>query len=340
MTVTSETAKVIVYGDDAETEFSFSPIVIFGRDDLEVTHVTSAGVETLVLEGDTEERYSIGITNFPATGSITYPAVGGTPLASGASLVIRRSLRMWQVFDGANVYGYFPETQEAVFDRLTMLDIQIQEIAERALQMPISYSGAASPNVPRPDLYPGKFLRWAAAGLALEWATPTSAGTLTTPVGVADGGTGQTTAGAAKNALAITFSANKNTTDQTGIVSDTATKVTFTTEAFDVGAHYDAANSRLNPTATGLWRLTAVVKVSANVVNGEDYTIALRKNGTAIRTYLHYASGTSAFSLRAEGLVQVNAPADYFEVYVTLSGAGNKTISGVVGDTFFTGEML
>lgn len=132
------------------------------------------------------------------------------------------------------------------------------------------------------------------------------------------------------------FQAHKNGTNQAGIAPDTFTKVTFGTESFDEGGYYDAANSRITPPA-GKWLLLASIAVSAGVTSGNAYACFLYKNGS---NYLRFAgaqaSGTGYITLANTVLVEANGT-DYFEVYVYLTGSGNKTISGLSSDTAFSG---
>ncbi|KKL98488.1 hypothetical protein LCGC14_1823900, partial [marine sediment metagenome] len=68
-------------GDSSTFTFSFSPMIIYDNDEIEVIHVIIAtGVETLVTEGTGSSNYSISLTatDYPDTGSITYPADQGT----------------------------------------------------------------------------------------------------------------------------------------------------------------------------------------------------------------------------------------------------------------------
>jgi hypothetical protein len=66
--------------------------------------------------------------------------------------------------------------------------------------------------------------------------------------------------------LRISFSANMNAVDQTGVVSATFTKVAFTTEAWDVGSYYDAVNSKYVP-PVGKYRISAALFITAGLVD-------------------------------------------------------------------------
>ena len=142
MTVETQTKKVTANGNDSATVFSFSPLVIFATTDLVVTLITAEGVESTLVEGSSDSTYSVAAaTSFPGTGSVTYPAVGGTPLATGDSIVMKRVLTLEQTLDLENQGGYLPENQETAFDKLLMIDLQQQDAIDRSVKVPISVSG-------------------------------------------------------------------------------------------------------------------------------------------------------------------------------------------------------
>lgn len=146
MTVANEILKVTANGNGSSTVFSFSPIVLPNdEDDLVVTKVSTAGVETTLTRGVGATNYSVTLTGaVPSTGSITYPATGATRLETGEKLIMRRVLDLLQPTDLENLGGYFPDTQEGVFDRLTMLIQQLQEQIDRSLKIPVAETGAAA----------------------------------------------------------------------------------------------------------------------------------------------------------------------------------------------------
>jgi len=170
MTVTSQTTKATTAGNGSATTFSFSPIVIFASSELSViTTVVATGVETTRTEGTGASNWSLGITTFPATGSITYPADTVTPLTTAYTISIKRVLTLEQQTDLNNQGGYFPDVQETQFDKLVMIDLQQQESLNRSFAFPLSYTGGASTEVPAPTA--STPLAWNAAGDALENST-------------------------------------------------------------------------------------------------------------------------------------------------------------------------
>lgn len=135
------------------------------------------------------------------------------------------------------------------------------------------------------------------------------------------------------------FAANKNGVNQTAIPSVTWTKVTFGTEDFDEGSHYDASNSRWTPPA-GKVRISAAVYVSDGVVDQAQSLLAIYKNGSAFRyVAIANASGANGFVLNGSYLDNANGT-DYYEIYVNCGGAGDKTVHGSQAYSFFQGQTL
>lgn len=136
------------------------------------------------------------------------------------------------------------------------------------------------------------------------------------------------------------FSAHKNGTDQTTISSATWTKLTFTTEDWDEGSHYDAANSKFIPTVPGKYRLSAAVAVSAGLVDGQQTYLAIYKNGSVHRNTTLVPGAAATHSGLLTVIVDANGSSDYFEVYINVSGAGDKTVSGGTNNSYFQGERI
>lgn len=173
MTITTSTSKVVANGNGSATVFSFSPITIFNTGDLLVTKVDTAGVETVLSEGVTSTTYSVQITNpnfLPSIGTVTYPASGGSPLAVGESLVIKREVDLVQQTNLRNQGGYFPEVQEAAFDYDMMVDIQQQEEIDRSIKIPTHITGV-SVDLPNPTA--GQLIGWNGGATALTNIIPT-----------------------------------------------------------------------------------------------------------------------------------------------------------------------
>ena len=135
MTISYTSSRVDVNGNGVARVFSFSPMTIFASTDLEVTVRTAAGVETVIAQGNGSTNYSLGVTTFPGTGSITYPATGGTLLPLGDKIVIKRVIPLTQLTDLENQGGYFAEVQETTFDRTVAMIQQQQEQLDRTFTL-------------------------------------------------------------------------------------------------------------------------------------------------------------------------------------------------------------
>ena len=175
MTVATQTFKVTASGNDVATVFSFSPMVIYGADDLLVTVATAAGVETVISRGSSSTTYSMGVSVFPNTGSITYPAVGGSPLITGSTITMKRVLTLEQLTNLENQGGYLPEVQETQLDKIVMMILQQQELINRCLKLQVSYSGAITPNISDVPAI-GEFVRVNGTGTGFEFAAGAGAG--------------------------------------------------------------------------------------------------------------------------------------------------------------------
>lgn len=166
MAVETTTAKVEALGNGSATVFSFSPVVLpEASTDLEVRlRNNTTGEETLLAEGTSSSTYSVTVSRYPGTGSVTYPASGGTPLTANYSIVMRRLLELEQNRAFPNQGGYFPEEVEAAFDRAMMVDIQQQEQLDRTPKfLPTAdLTGFDVATIPMPE--PDKVIAVNAAG--------------------------------------------------------------------------------------------------------------------------------------------------------------------------------
>ena len=141
MTVTSTTNTTApIVGDGSATTFSFSPMVIYASTDIKVVStVVATGVSTTLTEGTGAAAYSVGITTYPATGSITYPEDEVTPITSATTLTIIRDLPITQTVDLTTQGPYNPDTLEQSLDKLTILVSQMQEQLDRGVVLPVGH---------------------------------------------------------------------------------------------------------------------------------------------------------------------------------------------------------
>lgn len=128
-------------GDGITTVFSFSPLTIFAATDLKVylvDGVNDADDGILLEQGSDAVTYSVSAPTLPGTGSITYPAVGGSPLPTGKFLRIIAAVPLLQDAGFEHQGGYQPKTVEYLFDKLVVRLKTIYELLNRALLVPRS----------------------------------------------------------------------------------------------------------------------------------------------------------------------------------------------------------
>lgn len=136
------------------------------------------------------------------------------------------------------------------------------------------------------------------------------------------------------------FSATKNATNQTGIVSGTDTKVTFTTEVFDTGGFYDAANSKWTPPA-GLVMLSAQLYVTGTFTSANSATVcAVWKNGAVLKEGFFYPALANNGNAPIVVVDSANGT-DFYEIYVRQSASsGTLTVDGTNKWSYFMGATL
>jgi hypothetical protein len=133
------------------------------------------------------------------------------------------------------------------------------------------------------------------------------------------------------------FSAHKNGTDQTGILTTTLTKITFTTELFDANSDYDAANSKWTPPA-GKVLIIGAVFWSANIGNG-NFITSVFKNGTRFKDVVQTNAGAATWGGFVSIIDNANG-SDFYEIFASgPTTASNGTIDGTTA-TYFMGYMF
>lgn len=143
-------------------------------------------------------------------------------------------------------------------------------------------------------------------------------------------------AGALGNA---SFSAYKSA-NQGGVGSATETKITFPNVEWDNGGYYTAASSLWTP-PKGLIRLNAAVRfTSANMIDGGAAWVVFYKNGAAWKYGTLNFQGAAGTPITLATAIDEANGTDFYEVYATAGGAGNKTIQGGQTETYFQGSMI
>ncbi len=203
MTLTASTNRVQYDGDGSTVAFPIT-FIIWDEDDPEVILTDSNGVETVWTRGT---QYTISLTSPPATATlnvVTTPT-DYTP-ANNETLTIRSSLANTQT-TSLPAGGALPSASvEQMVDQAIRQIQQAQEEIGRAIKF-VKSSAQSDVTIPAPVA--GEIIRWNSAADALENATFQDTGTLTVPVGLADGGTGGVTAAAALTNFGVKLAAQR-----------------------------------------------------------------------------------------------------------------------------------
>lgn len=165
MTITSTSPREIKNGNGTATVFSFT-FVVNQASDLVVTLVDANDNETVLTEGTGTTNYSVSVSSYPGTGSVTYPATLGTELAGNEQLIIQRVVDIDQETDLVNQGAWKPEQVENTFDYSRMIDLQQQDELDRAIKSPASTPLGTNYTLPAPESL--ALFRWNEAATDLE----------------------------------------------------------------------------------------------------------------------------------------------------------------------------
>jgi len=122
------------------------------------------------------------------------------------------------------------------------------------------------------------------------------------------------------------------------ISANTATKINFDTEDWDVGSKFDTSNNRFTPGESGYFFLYVNILVSA-FSDGNSCNISIVKNGSTDTVYHRYrASGTANASINLSDVVYSSNATDYFEVNINSQDA--CSVSGRTDYSYFGGYKL
>lgn len=193
-------------------------------------------------------------------------------------------------------------------------------------------------------LYSGGFFHLIDPGIP-QFPISLSSSDVTGVLPIVNGGTGSSTTSGASTALApsktASFSADKASGNQ-GFASTTFTKVTFTTEIFDNGNHYDTSLSRWTPPA-GVVLVTAGVTLDATFSVNDTWIVAIYKNGTVLKQKndVFYNNGAPPIAQHTESISVVDSAngTDYYEVFIYENPGGTPEVLAGANVTYFMGTM-
>lgn len=163
MTLLSTTPKEINNGNGSTVSWDFS-FKINKAADLKVITTDSDGVETERTEGTGTTNYSVSVTSYPGTGSITYPATLGTKLATGEKITLERIVTIEQQTDLVNKGRYDPSQVEDALDLSRMVDLQLQSRIDRCLKIAASDNSGITVELPSETVRASKVLGFDSAG--------------------------------------------------------------------------------------------------------------------------------------------------------------------------------
>lgn len=192
----SATKRLIQYtGNDSATEFAYD-FYIPDADSVRVLIYDTDSQETTELSSS---EYSIDGLGEETFGSVTYP-LAGDPISSTKVITILREVAYTQETSIQNQSGFFPAVLEAQLDFMVMQVQQLKELIDRSV---IGLEGTSFDTIPLPKAsLADKYLYFDSNGDPTV-AALASSGELTDPVPIANGGTGSTTAAAARIALDV-----------------------------------------------------------------------------------------------------------------------------------------
>ena len=139
-----------------------------------------------------------------------------------------------------------------------------------------------------------------------------------------------------QRATAVSFSVHKNGSNQS-IPNNTYTKVTFSTEEFDIGGYFDTTNSRFTPPA-GYYNFNASATLASSA-DTKATILALYKNGVSYKLGPYNRSPTIAPIGAGINCLAAANGTDYFELYI-YQESGTQSISGTVANSYFMGHRI
>lgn len=141
MTISTTSNKALWSGNGATTVFPFS-FEINNSNEATLYYTDATGAVSTIPPSS----YSIAGIGSPNGGTVTYP-LSGSPIASGTSLTLVRTVALQQLTDLANQSNYFPDAVEGALDYSMMALQQIGASVNGSLQAP---PADASPNMQLP----------------------------------------------------------------------------------------------------------------------------------------------------------------------------------------------
>lgn len=181
----------------------------------------------------------------------------------------------------------------------------------------------------------GELITWNAAGLAATVGVGTVTQVLTSN---GPGAAPTFQAPVAGIGTIPIFSVHKNGTNQTGVVTATFTKLTWSTEKFDT--NNDFASDKFSPTVAGKYKLFAQARI-IDPADGVTFKISIYdKGGVDIGGNQIHSSHVDGLGVGIDVIVDADGSTDFYEVYVRHTHGSDRVISGPANETFFNGFKI
>jgi len=137
MTISTQTTKVTVLGNGAQSVFTYSFLLpTVGQYALYFTDTD--GAISLISQAN----YTVSGIGVATGGTFTY-LPSGVPIATGTSLTLVRAVPNTQVYEFGNQGAYYPQQVESALDRLDMQVQQLQTLANLSFKAPITNANVA-----------------------------------------------------------------------------------------------------------------------------------------------------------------------------------------------------
>lgn len=135
------------------------------------------------------------------------------------------------------------------------------------------------------------------------------------------------------------FFVHKNGTNQTGILANTLTKATWSTETYDTNSNF--ASDKFTPTVAGKYLMVCNILWDNTTGDQIELLTALYKNGSILLDSRIRTSGVNQYQLVIlTTIVDANGSTDNFEIYAKHSDVANRAVYGGAANTWWTGVWV
>jgi hypothetical protein len=129
-------------------------------------------------------------------------------------------------------------------------------------------------------------------------------------------------------------------TQSTAVVpaSNTTTKITINTIAYDTNSNFSTANNRFTPTVAGYYQFNGSVLAQGTTNTSLSDIVIFKNGGAGLQGTLFYnaAASYTTMHVTVSGILYMNGSTDYVELYGRVIGAGTlQLVNGV-----FSGALI